>query len=170
MAKNVNEIPIIEQVMLSLNGNLNVMAFLLGSIITGSVPVGTYFIAHEEVVGNPWMWIGVFFGAVFSLVTVYRWGLVMFKSQVRAVGYCALVEFGMIFSTIEWLAILLLSIVVFINGVSGGCALVLDWLDSEEKKQQEQNERFSTVDSAVPLTGEQVMEKQRLRRGAIPTT
>ena len=125
--KSINRIPrelgIISQVQ---KASKSRVASTIGFILGGVVPVGVYWIAHNEASTQPWKWGLVTAGLIYSAKTVFDWARVAFKHPAKALGFVVLLEGIMTSSTTLWLQLVCLTILVGINGTSAACQLALD--------------------------------------------
>lgn len=105
----------------------NRLAAITGLLLGGFVPLASYWIAHNEVVGSgywmPVMISLVFGGLLYSAKTVYQWARVAFDCPWKAGGFVLLVEGVMIFSGTGWLGTVALSYLIGINAVASACVL-----------------------------------------------
>ena len=118
---------IVDQVRLSLQKQ-NRMATIFGVIIGGFVPMATFFLVHFGVQQNMMLWPIVAGGLLFSAKTVYNWGQIAFSNSWKAFGFCVLVEGVMTFapSSLIYLAVSSLAMLMGINGIATGCNLALN--------------------------------------------
>ncbi len=110
----------------------NRLATALGVLLGGFVPLGSYVVAHYELalletitLSNCAPLLMVLGGLAYSALTVYQWGLKAFESKFKAVGFVVLIEGIMTLSSITWLAIAALVLLMSINGISTGTKLAL---------------------------------------------
>lgn len=118
---------VVEQVRLSLRRGSR-LAFALGVLLGGFVPIATYQISHTELVLSRALWLqpAAFFvagGLLFSAVTMYRWGVLAFAQRAKALGFVVLLEGTMVTSRTPWLALAALVYLAAINGVATACNL-----------------------------------------------
>jgi len=116
---------VLEQVERSLKPG-NRLATLMGAMLGGFIPLASYTIAHQEAPNTPVLWMLVACGLAYSALTVFDWARVAFRHPVKAVGFCALLEGVMTFSSTQWLGITALAMLIVINGIATGCNLVAD--------------------------------------------
>lgn len=117
---------VVEQVRLSLRRGSR-LAFALGVMLGGFVPIATYVISHTELRPGPlWLQPAAAFvagGLLFSAVTMYRWGALAFAQRAKALGFVVLLEGTMVTCHTPWLALLALGYLAAINGVATACNL-----------------------------------------------
>lgn len=117
---------VVEQVRLSLRRGSR-LAFALGCLLGGFVPIATYVISHTELKPGPlWLQPAAAFvagGLLFSAVTMYRWGVLAFAQRAKALGFVVLLEGTMVTSHTHWLALAALCYLAAINGVATACNL-----------------------------------------------
>ena len=117
---------VVEQVRLSLRRGSR-LAFALGVLLGGFVPIATYVISHTELQPGPlWLQPSAAFvagGLLFSAVTMYRWGVLAFVQRAKALGFVVLLEGTMVTSHTHWLALAALCYLSAINGVATACNL-----------------------------------------------
>jgi hypothetical protein len=123
--KAANMVGVVDQVKRSF-AKKNRFATFCGLLLGGFVPSATFTVAHYEVSVNPWLWVLVVGGLIYSAFTVFKWGTVAFTSKVKAVGFVVLIEGTMTFAHTPWLSLLALGLLVSINGIATGCNLVAD--------------------------------------------
>lgn len=126
-----NSLPIATQVRLAFQKQNRVEA-LAGTIMGGYVPIAVYEMVHYELVShstNPLYLqpkaVLVFFGLVFSLITVFVLARDAFTSVPKALGFAVLVEGAMTMSDNQYLSLAGLAILIVINGLSTACNLAL---------------------------------------------
>ena len=88
---------------------------VIAAVAAGFLPVASYVIAHIEAPDRPWMWPLVAAALVYSAPTLADWSERWCKNRWKAWGFTALLEGVMVFSTIGYLAITGLAILVSIN-------------------------------------------------------
>lgn len=117
---------VVEQVRLSLRRGSR-LAFALGVLLGGFVPIATYVISHTELAPGPlWLQPAAAFvagGLLFSAVTMYRWGVLAFAQRAKALGFVVLLEGTMVTAHTHWLALAALCYLAAINGVATACNL-----------------------------------------------
>jgi VIT1/CCC1 family predicted Fe2+/Mn2+ transporter len=117
---------VVEQVRLSLRRGSR-LAFALGVLLGGFVPIATFVISHTELTAAPlYLQPAAAFvagGLLFSAVTMYRWGVLAFAQKTKAVGFVLLLEGTMVTSHTRWLALAALCYLAAINGVATACNL-----------------------------------------------
>jgi hypothetical protein len=118
---------VVEQVRLSLRRGSR-LAFLLGVLLGGFVPIATFVIAHTELTAAQALWLQpaaafVAGGLLFSAVTMYRWGVLAFAHRAKALGFVVLLEGTMVTCHTRWLALAALGYLAAINGVATACNL-----------------------------------------------
>ena|ERR1700733_11866151 len=112
----------------------NLFATLCGFVLGGFVPVATFVVGHLVAPLNPWFYILVFGGLVFSAKTVFDWGAVAFKSKFKSFGFVLLVEGCMTFVPLLALSLAALTLLTTINGVATGCKLIADSKECSKSK------------------------------------
>jgi hypothetical protein len=106
--------------------SVSVIGSMVGIVLGGSIPLICYTIAHHE-----WTeWLSVYTllvcgGLIFSAKTVFGWGKAAFRDSYKALGFILLVEGTMVFSSIRWINLLCLAILIGVNAVSTGANLVI---------------------------------------------
>lgn len=118
---------VVEQVRLSLRPGSR-LAFALGVLLGGFVPIATFVIAHTELTAARALWLQpaaafVAGGLLFSAVTMYRWGVLAFAQRAKAIGFVVLLEGTMVTCQTRWLALVALGYLAAINGVATACNL-----------------------------------------------
>jgi len=118
---------VVEQVRAALRPGAR-LAFLVGMLLGGFVPVATFVLSHTELERGRALWLQpaaafVAGGLLFSAVTMYRWGRLAFDVRAKAVGFVLLLEGTMVTSSSRWLALVALAYLVAINGVATACNL-----------------------------------------------
>lgn len=118
---------VVEQVRLALRRGSR-LAFALGVLLGGFVPIATFQISHTELSTARALWTqpAAFFvagGLLFSAVTMYRWGVLAFALRAKALGFVVLLEGAMVTSQTRWLALAALCYLAAINGVATACNL-----------------------------------------------
>lgn len=118
---------VVEQVRVALRPGAR-LAFVVGMLLGGFVPVATFVLAHAELVHGRPLWLQpaaafVAGGLLFSAVTMYRWGRLAFDVRAKAVGFVLLLEGTMVTSSTRWLSLVALAYLVLINGVATACNL-----------------------------------------------
>lgn len=104
------------------------LAFGLGVLLGGFVPIATFQISHTELTAARDLWLqpAAFFvagGLLFSAVTMYRWGTLAFTQRAKALGFVVLLEGTMVTCHTRWLALAALGYLAAINGVATACNL-----------------------------------------------
>jgi hypothetical protein len=119
------ELSIVDQVWLATRGE-NVLPLVLGFLLGGFVPIATYVQSHSlpEWGFNPHVLL-IAGGLIFSCFTVFSWAQKAFSGIIKAVGFVALIEGTMVFSTATWLGLVALFFLVVINGTATGVNLAL---------------------------------------------
>jgi hypothetical protein len=106
---------------------------LVGGLLGGLVPTGTYTIGHGELTDPVSLQGAMVLGGLgFSAITVYLWGRQAFGSRVKAACFVLLIELMMSFSHTAWLSAVALSFLIGINAVANGCNLVMAYLQYQE--------------------------------------
>jgi len=101
----------------------NRLAALVGMVIGGFVPFVTFTVVHHEVATNPYLWILVVAGLVYSAITVFKWAKMALGNSQKAVAFCVLLEGTLTFVHSAYLTYGALFILIFINATSAACAL-----------------------------------------------
>jgi len=119
---------VVEAVKVAFNRR-NRLAALWGLVKGGWAPLASYFVAHAEIngdyAGHPIL-TGLVIGALlFSAPTVYEWCKAAFHSSIKAVGFVILLEGVMVFSSLHWLGVSALALLVAINGIQSACNLAI---------------------------------------------
>lgn len=104
----------------------NRLAFTIGGLLGGFIPVASYTICHMECETQPWLWVLVVAGFTYSAITVYQWSSIAFKHWAKALGFVVLMEGVIFFSHTLWLSLVALSVLVLINGISTATNLIAD--------------------------------------------
>lgn len=103
------------------------LAFTLGVLLGGFVPIATFQISHTELNARElWLQPAAYFvagGLLFSAVTMYRWGTLAFTQRAKALGFVVLLEGTMVTCHTRWLALAALAYLAAINGVATACNL-----------------------------------------------
>lgn len=118
---------VVEQVKLALRKGSR-MAFLLGVMGGGFVPLATFYIWHAELDYSRSLWLQpvAAFGAgglLFSAVTIYQWARLAFAHWAKALGFVLLLEGTMVTAHTHWLAVAALGYLIAINAVATACTL-----------------------------------------------
>lgn len=87
----------------------------IAALAAGFLPVASFVIAHVEAPSNPWMWALVIAGLTFSAPTLVDWATKWCKDRWKSWGFTVLLEGVMVFSTVQYLAVAGLLILVAIN-------------------------------------------------------
>lgn len=104
----------------------NRLAFAVGSLLGGLIPVASYTICHRECEAQPWLWVLVVAGFAYSAFTVAQWARIAFQHWIKAVGFVVLMEGVIFFSGTQWLSLVCLAVLVVINGISTATNLIAD--------------------------------------------
>lgn len=104
----------------------NRLAFTVGGLLGGFIPIASYTICHYECQAQPWLWVLVVAGFTYSAITVYQWANVAFKHWAKAFGFVVLMEGVIFFSHTLWLSLVALAVLVLINGISTATNLIAD--------------------------------------------
>ena len=120
-----NELSVVEQVRRGFHKK-NRLAMACGSILGGFVPAATYVIGHMEVADNPWMWVAVIGGLIYSAKSVYDFATAAFRQPVKALGFVLITEIVMTFSSTQALSMSALALLISINAISAGLNLALE--------------------------------------------
>ncbi len=121
---------VVEQVRLALRRGSR-LAFALGVLLGGFVPIATFQISHTELTSARALWLQpaaafVAGGLLFSAVTMYGWGRLAFAQRAKAFGFVVLLEGTMVTCHTRWLALAALCYLAAINGVATACNLTRD--------------------------------------------
>lgn len=119
----VNKLGVIDQCVVAFERR-NLLATLFGFWLGGIVPLAVYMTAHYSVQANPYLWVLVVAGLVYSATTVYKWGVIAFSSPVKAVGFVALLEGVLTFSPEHVLSLAALATLMAINAIATACNLI----------------------------------------------
>jgi hypothetical protein len=103
--------------------------------VSGTVPLGTYHLGHNEVVSwdpreDP-RCVVAYAGLAFSLLTVVGWAAACFGTErrletaIKAIGFTTLIEALMMTSTATWLSVGCLVLLIAINAVANGCRIAM---------------------------------------------
>lgn len=104
------------------------LATIIGLILGGFVPVGSFVVCHEELPRETG-WVAFYLlvllagGLLFSAKTVWQWSAAAFQDRWKATGFVLLIEGIMVGSKTSWLAWGALAILVVVNGVATGATL-----------------------------------------------
>lgn len=117
----------------------NIVGMIMGLIIGGSIPFGIFFVMHYEAVHalslfseevtpkalhGLIMFILAVFGLLFSAKTVWQWGHEAFRKDVwKATGAVVILEGIMSLSSLQFLTIGALVLLVSINAIATGVVL-----------------------------------------------
>jgi hypothetical protein len=101
----------------------NRLAALVGFALGGFVPLASFTLIHFEAQRQPLLWILVIGGLAYSALSVYRWAQEAFRYRIKAAGFVILLEGAMSFSSVHWLSLAGLAILIGINGVSAAVSL-----------------------------------------------
>lgn len=104
----------------------NRLAFAVGALLGGFIPIASYTICHRECATQPWLWVLVVAGFTYSAITVYQWSSVAFHHWAKAVGFVVLMEGVIFFSGTQWLSLVALAVLCLINGISTATNLIAD--------------------------------------------
>jgi VIT1/CCC1 family predicted Fe2+/Mn2+ transporter len=104
----------------------NRLAFTVGGLLGGFIPVASFTICHYECEAQPYLWVLVVAGFTYSAITVYQWATIAFKHWAKAVGFVVLMEGVIFFSHTLWLSYAALGVLVLINGISTATNLIAD--------------------------------------------
>jgi len=103
----------------------NRIAMVAGSAMGGIVPIFTYLIKHHEVTSNPYMWIFVTGGLIYSFNAVFDFAKIAFSSEIKAGGFVLLVEGAMTFSSTPAVFRTALVFLIVINALASGMNIAL---------------------------------------------
>jgi hypothetical protein len=104
----------------------NRLAFAIGALLGGFIPVASYTVCHLECPQQPALWVLVVAGFAYSAITVYQWASIAFKHWAKALGFVVLTEGVIFFSTTHWLSFVALAVLVSINGIATATNLIAD--------------------------------------------
>lgn len=124
----VTELGPVEQVRFCLKRG-NRLPFALGSLLGAVVPIGSWQLAHHEIMGTVPLYAQlptylVLGALLFSSLSVYQWGKLAFRSGAKALGFCILLEGILVASSTHWLSLVALGYLVTINAVATATNLV----------------------------------------------
>lgn len=128
--KVANELTFVEKVKMATHKNKR-LAFILGAIAGGFVPVASYSIAHLQAPQAEGFtcfvsWMMVIGGLIYSALSVYDFGKQAFGSSAKAVGFVMLTELVLVFGQLDWLCYAALTVLVGINAVIAGVNLAME--------------------------------------------
>lgn len=93
--------------------------FAIGGLLVGGfIPLGSYTLIHQEVAARPYLWALVAGGLLYSSTSVFLWALSYFHSKLKAIGFVILLEGILTLSSVEWLSISGLAILMSLNAVT----------------------------------------------------
>lgn len=93
--------------------------FAIGGLLVGGfIPLGSYTLIHQEVAARPYLWALVAGGLLYSSTSVFLWADSYFHSKLKAVGFVVLLEGILTLSSVEWLSIAGLAILMSLNAVT----------------------------------------------------
>lgn len=104
----------------------NRLAFTIGALLGGFIPVASYTICHLECPQDKRLWALVVAGLAYSALTVYQWASIAFKHPAKAIGFVVLMEGVILFSHTLWLSFAALFVLVLINGIATAANLIAD--------------------------------------------
>lgn len=104
------------------------LATMIGFLFGGAPSCLAYYLVHEQIpVTDGWRLYAsiavVCGGLLFSLRTVYQWGVLALGSKPKAFGFCVIVEGAMIVALHPAVSLSALAILVLINGIATGTTL-----------------------------------------------
>jgi hypothetical protein len=129
----VNELGVVDQIAVAFATN-NLFATICGFVLGGIVPVTVFRTAHYSVAENPWLWVLVVGGLIYSAITVFKWGSVAFSSPVKSFGFVVLLEGTLTFSTDHYLAFAALGTLTAINGIATATNLIANRKEARKAK------------------------------------
>jgi hypothetical protein len=151
---------VIEQIQIAARPQ-NRLACIVGAILGGFVPVFAFTLAHLEAATNPYMWIPIVAGMIYSAVTVFEWARIAFGGRaLKAVAFCALVEAVAIFASTLAIGVAALAILVTINAFATGFQLV-------EERNQKRRHRARTIATGTPRSKAKPRTRTRKRTGNV---
>lgn len=104
----------------------NRLAFIIGSLLGGFIPVASYTVCHLECQADPRLWILVLAGLTYSAFTVYQWAKVAFSHGFKALGFVVLTEGIILFAHTRWLSVSALVVLILINAIATATNLIAD--------------------------------------------
>jgi hypothetical protein len=127
---DINAVTFVEKVKMASHKNKR-LAFVLGAIAGGFVPVASYVTAHYQLndatgAGAFVAWLMVIGGLIYSALSVYDFGVNAFGSKFKAFGFVLLTELLLVFGTVKWVSIMGLLILIGINSVVAGVNLSME--------------------------------------------
>lgn len=104
----------------------NRYAMIGGAILGGFVPAASFEIARYEVQAEPMMYVLVTGALIYSAMSVFDFAKIAFKHPAKALGFVVLLEGVLVFAKNEYLSLAGLVLLVAINAIAAGNALVFD--------------------------------------------
>lgn len=107
----------------------NRLAAVLGAAFGAWIPLACYHVAHNELAAAGAAWrttvlVVLVAGALlYSAQTVWEWARLAFDSRAKALGFTVLTEGVMTFAMTEWLSLIALGYLMFINAVASGVTI-----------------------------------------------
>jgi hypothetical protein len=89
-----------------------------GLLVGGFIPLGSYTLIHQEVAAKPYLWALVAGGLLYSSTSVFLWAVSYFHNKLKAIGFVILLEGILTLSSVEWLSITGLAILMSLNAVT----------------------------------------------------
>ena len=105
---------------------INRLAFVIGALLGGFIPIASYTVCHLECQQDPRLWVLVVAGLAYSAFTVYQWARIAFKHPAKALGFVILMEGVILFSHTLWLSVAALVVLITINGTATATNLIAD--------------------------------------------
>ena len=124
-AINMKNMGVLDQVSQAVKP-VNRLAFMVGFMLGGFIPVASYTVCHQECAAEPQLWVLVVAGLCYSAFTVFQWAKIAFKHPAKALGFVVLMEGVIMFSHTTWLSVTALGFLVTINGIATATNLISD--------------------------------------------
>lgn len=127
----VNQLGVIDQCVIAFERK-NLIATTFGFWLGGIVPFSVYMTAHFSVQANPFLWVLVIAGLMYSATTVFSWGIGAFSkpnasafaTKMKSLGFVVLLEGILTFSPEHVLSIGALLTLMTINAMATACNLI----------------------------------------------